>query len=83
MENAGSMDDIQNLFRETIAEFMENDMGLGYSKLTARTRVQTTAEMDKQKNTAHKFNDVEISVPQNRKGEFEPQALKKNQISIS
>lgn len=77
------MDDIQNLFRETIAEFMENDMGLGYSKLTARTRVQTTAEMDKQKNTAHKFNDVEISVPQNRKGEFEPQALKKNQISIS
>lgn len=38
MANIGSMDDIQNLFRETIAEFMENgleaesDDELGYSK---------------------------------------------------
>ena len=37
-ENIGSMDDIQNLFKETIAEFMENglevelDDELGYSK---------------------------------------------------
>lgn len=26
MANIGSMDDIQNLFKETIAEFMENDL---------------------------------------------------------
>ena len=26
MENIGSMDDIQNLFKETIAEFMENGL---------------------------------------------------------
>ena len=38
MANIGSMDDIQNLFKETIAEFMENgleaelDDELGYSK---------------------------------------------------
>ncbi len=38
MTNIGSMDDIQNLFKETIAEFMENgleaelDDELGYSK---------------------------------------------------
>ena len=38
MANIGSMDDIQNLFKETIAEFMENgleaelDEELGYSK---------------------------------------------------
>ena len=38
MANIGSMDDIQNLFKETIAEFMENgleaelDEDLGYSK---------------------------------------------------
>ena len=36
--NIGSMDDIQNLFKETIAEFMENGLDaelegeLGYSK---------------------------------------------------
>ena len=38
MANIGSMDDIQNLYKETIAEFMENgleaelDDELGYSK---------------------------------------------------
>ena len=37
MANIGSMDDIQNLFKETIAEFMENGLEaeldeLGYSK---------------------------------------------------
>ena len=29
------------------------------------------------------FGDVEVSVPRDRKGEFEPQVLKKNQTSIS
>ena len=38
MENTGSVDDIRNLFKEIIAEFMENgleaelDEELGYSK---------------------------------------------------
>lgn len=49
MANIGSMDDIQNLFKETIAEFMENgleaelDDELGYTNTTTRTRTQTTA----------------------------------------
>ena len=29
MANIGSMDDIQNLFKETIAEFMENGLDAG------------------------------------------------------
>lgn len=42
MANIGSMDDIQNLFKETIAEFMENSLEaeledeLGYSKYDYR-----------------------------------------------
>ena len=42
MANIGSMDDIQNLFKETIAEFMENGLEaeledeLGYSKYNYR-----------------------------------------------
>ena len=42
MTNIGSMDDIQNLFKETIAEFMENgleaelDDELGYSRSEER-----------------------------------------------
>ena len=44
MANIGSMDDIQNLFKETIAEFMENgleaelDDELGYSKYDYRNK---------------------------------------------
>lgn len=42
MANIGSMDNIQNLFKETIAEFMENGLEaeledeLGYSKYDYR-----------------------------------------------
>lgn len=43
MVNIGSMDDIQNLSKESIAEFMENgleaelDEDIGYSSKTLRT----------------------------------------------
>ena len=49
--NIGSMADIQDLFKETIAEFMENgleaelDDELGYSKYDYRTRKPKTAAM--------------------------------------
>ena len=49
MANIGSMDDIQNLFKETIAEFMENgleaelDDELGYSNTTTGTKTRITA----------------------------------------
>ena len=45
MANIGSMDDIQNLFKETIAEFMENGLEaeledeLGYSKYDYRNNI--------------------------------------------
>lgn len=47
--NIGSMDDIQSLFKETTAEFMENgldaelDDELGYSRYDYKTRTRTTA----------------------------------------
>lgn len=51
MANIGSMDDIQNLFKETIAEFMENGLeaelmtSWATANTTTRTRTQTTAAM--------------------------------------
>ena len=51
MANIGSMDDIQNLFKETIGEFMENgleaelDDELGYSKYDYKIRTRITAAM--------------------------------------
>lgn len=87
--NIGSMDDIQSLFKETIAEFMETDLDaeldgeLGYSKYDYKDKdTDNSRNGHSSKRLRTSFGDVEISVPRDRKGEFEPQVLKKNQTSI-
>jgi len=88
--NVGSMDDIQSLFRDTIAEFMENglegelDEELGYSKYDYKNKNTSNSRNGYSSKTLRtSFGDVGVSVPRDRKGEFEPQLLKKNQTSIS
>ena len=85
-----SMDDIQDLFKETIAEFMENgldaelDEELGYSKYDYRnkeTRNSRNGHSNKTLRTS--FGNVDIAIPRDRDGQFEPQLLKKNQTSVS
>ena len=85
-----NMEDIQDLFKETIAEFMENgldaelDEELGYSKYDYRNKdTDNSRNGHSSKTLRTSFGDVEVSVPRDRKGEFEPQILKKNQTSIS
>ena len=84
MANIGSMDDIQNLFKETIAEFMENgleaelDDELGYSRYDYRNKSTDNSRNGHSSKTLRtSFGDVEVSIPRDRKGEFEPQILKK------
>lgn len=88
--NISSMEDIQNLFKETIAEFMENgleaelDDELGYSKYDYKNKdTENSRNGHSSKTLRTSFGDVEVSVPRDRKGEFDPQLLKKNQTSIS
>ena len=88
--NITSMADIQSLFKETIAEFMENgleaelDEELGYSKYDYRNKeTDNSRNGHSSKKLKTSFGDVEVSTPRDRKGEFEPQLLKKNQTSIS
>lgn len=88
--NISSMDNIQNLFKETIAEFMENgleselDEELGYSKYDHKNKdTDNSRNGHSSKTLRTSFGDVDVSVPRDRKGEFEPQLLKKNQTSIS
>lgn len=90
MSNITSMDDIQNLFKETIAEFMEEgletelDDELGYSRYDYRSKnTENSRNGHSRKTLRTSFGDVEVAVPRDRKGEFEPQLLKKNQTSIS
>ena len=88
--NVSSMEDIQNLFKESIGEFLENgleaelDEELGYSKYDYKNKETDNSRnghSDKRLRTS--FGDIGVSVPRDRKGEFEPQILKKNQTSIS
>ena len=88
--NISSMEDIQNLFKETIAEFMENgldaelDDELGYSKYDYKYKeTENSRNGHSSKTLRTSFGDVEVAVPRDRKGEFDPQLLKKNQTSIS
>ncbi len=90
MADIGSMDDIQNLFKGTIAEFMEAgleaelDDGLGCSRYDYRNKdTDNSRNGHSNKTLRTSFGDVRVSVPRDRKGEFEPQVLKKNQTSIS
>lgn len=84
LSNVGSMDDIQNLFKETIAEFMENgldaelDDELGYSKYDYKNKDTDNSRNGYSSKTLRtSFGGIEVSVPRDRKGEFEPQLLKK------
>lgn len=90
VSNISSMDDIQDLFKETIAEFMENgleaelDDELGYSKYDYKNKdTDNSRNGHSSKTLRTSFGDVNVSVPRDRKGEFEPQVLKKNQTSVS
>ena len=88
--NISSMDDIQDLFKETSAEFMENgleaelDDELGYGRYDYRNKdTDNSRNGHSSKTLRTSYGDVEVAVPRDRKGEFEPQILKKNQTSVS
>ena len=83
LANIGSMDDIQRLFMENGLE-AELEDELGYSRYDYRNKATDNSRNGHSSKTLRtSFADVEVSVPRDRKGEFEPQVLKKNQTSIS
>ena len=76
--NIGSMKDIQELFKETI------DDELGYSKYDYKHKnTDNSRNGHSEKTLRTSYGNVELFVPRDRKSEFEPQLLKKNQTSIS
>ena len=90
LSNIGSLEDIQGLFKETIAEFMESgldaelDEELGYSRYDYRNKhTDNSRNGYSSKKLRTSFGEVDLEVPRDRKGEFEPQLVKKNQTSIS
>ena len=84
MANICSMDDINNLFKETIAEFMEDgleaelDDELGYSRYEYKNKGTNNSRNGRSSKTLRtSFGDVEVSVPRNCKGVFEPPGTEK------
>ena len=90
LSNVSNMEDIQNLLKETIAEFMEEGLEaelfqeLGYNRYDYKNKETDNSRNGHSSKTPRtSFGTVDVAVPRDRKGEFEPQLLKKNQTSIS
>ena len=88
--NIQSMDDIQELFKEALAGFMEGsleaelDSELGYEPYDIKNKKTNNSRNGHSKKTLRtSMGKVDIEVPRDRNGEFEPKILPKNQTSIS
>ena len=84
------MSDINSLFKEFVGDVLESgleaelDEELGYSRYDYRNKdTDNSRNGHSTKTMKTSFGEVEIDVPRDRKGEFEPQLVKKHQISLS
>lgn len=92
LQEAGvtSTKDIQDLFKEMIGSFLERGLEgeleeeLGYSKYDYRNKATDNSRNGHSgKTIKSSFGDVEIQVPRDRKGEFEPEIVKKQQTTLT
>ena len=84
MANIGSMDNTLNLFKEAIAELMEKGLDTELNNVWLHYKNTDTGNSRNgcsSKRLRTNFGEVDVSVPRDRKGEFEPQVLKKNQTA--
>lgn len=82
--------DINSLFKEMVSDILENDLEaeledeLGYSKYDYRNKETDNSRNGySQKHLKTSFGDVDINVPRDRKGEFEPQLVRKHQTTLT
>lgn len=84
------MSDLKSVFKEMVGEVLENgleaelDDELGYSKYDYRNKdTQNSRNGYSRKKMKTGAGEVEIVIPRDRNGEFEPQLVKKNETSLS
>ena len=85
-----SVEDVHDLFKDMVAMTLENvlegelDEELGYTKYDYRNKqTENSRNGHSGKTLKSSLGDMEICVPRDRKGEFEPQLVKKNQTTLS
>ena len=82
--------DLKSVFKEMVGEVLENgleaelDDELGYTKYDYRNKeTENSRNGHSTKTVKTSAGGVEIAVPRDRNGEFEPQIIKKNETSLS
>jgi transposase-like protein len=84
------VNDIQSLLKEQLKDIMQEmleaelDHELGYSKYDYKNKETTNSRNgSRSKKVRSDYGEVELEVPRDRNGEFEPVIVKKNQRDIS
>lgn len=92
LQDAGINDvaGVQDLFKEMVGTVLENglegelDEELGYSKYDYQNKqTENSRNGHSEKTLKTSLGDLELSIPRDRKGEYDPQLVKKNQTSLS
>ena len=88
--NIKDMDDIQDLFKSFVAAALEGgleaelDEELGYSKYDYRNKETNNSRNGYSKKTMKtSFGDMDIDIPRDRNGDFEPKLIQKHQTTLS
>ncbi len=88
--NIKDMSDINELFKMMVGSVLENgldaelDEELGYSKYDYKNRETDNYRNGHSKKTLKtSFGEMDINIPRDREGEFEPQLIKKQQTTLS
>ena len=85
-----SFGDIQSLFKEMVGEVLQNGLEgeleeeLGYSKYDYRNKeTENSRNGYSPKTVKTSYGEVDIKVPRDRNGEYEPQLIKKQQTTLT
>jgi len=80
---------VQDLFKEMVGSVLENGLEgeleeeLGYTKYDYRSKeTENRRNGYSEKTLKSSLGDIEVQVPRDRKGEFEPQLVKKHQTTL-
>lgn len=77
---------LKDMFKDTLQEMLnaELDNELGYSKYNYREKETDNSRNGYSKKTVRStLGDIELDIPRDRKGEFEPEIVKKNQKNVT
>lgn len=82
--------DVNAIMRDMMSVILESILGeemnekLGYSKYDRRNKEMDNSRNGHSRKTMHtSYEDMEIDIPRDRKGEYEPQVIKKYQNTVT